>query len=305
MNADTCRSKRHNRQKLRKFQFQLLIKGICLPARFVIDRKIHRTNATTVFDSTSKSQSEYFLIVKSLISAVCLRLLQRRNVSGRRNPDKIPRQRDQKAKENFVSNAVTKSVSELMKKPHRDKYSYDKYPPIQFSTPIISALHARIGLPASFPLSTLTRCLTDPSQERDHTLHNEALSQIGAGLLEYYVSEYLCVRWPRLPMPTQLSALWAYTGESALTRIAREWGVESQSLERTPPHKKEGNVKFAWEVKEQARQGWLETRGNAKTGDGMLNNLADKEYENRFVLYAMQRFVQSLVGGVYVHSVLS
>jgi dsRNA-specific ribonuclease len=253
---------------------------------------------------------------------VCLRLIQRRNISGRGE-----REIDQKAEENFVENAVSKSVTDLLSNPQRDTHTYDKKPPVRFSTPVISALHARIGLPPSFPLSTLKRCLTDPSVETDHKLHNEALSEIGSGLLEYYVSEYLCVRWPRLPMKTQLAALWAYTGESALTRIAREWGIESQKHENPgekrdpysieasprlvvdPPKKPDDGLgndldqRLEWEIREQARQGWLEPRGGARTNP-FLKSLDEKEYEKRFVLFALQRCVQSLVGGVYVHSVL-
>jgi dsRNA-specific ribonuclease len=248
---------------------------------------------------------------------VCLRVIQRRNLSGR--------QIDQNAEEKFIEKATSKSVKDLLKHPQRDVHNYDKKPSVQLSSPAISALHARIGLPASFPLATLTRCLTDPSMEKDHSLHNEALSVVGSGLLEYYVSEYLCVRWPRLPMKTQLAALWAYTGESVLARIAREWGIQSQSastrkkvkskdIDTSPklmvnaPSTEEDKLEYdldasmEWEIREQARQGWLEPRGSV-IRKGFLNSLDDKEYEKRFVLFALQRFVQSVVGGVYVHSV--
>jgi dsRNA-specific ribonuclease len=248
-------------------------------------------------------------------NSVCLRICQRRLFSDRRS--------DQLAEENFVAKATSKSTSSLLKTPQRDTHNYDKKPAVQFTSPAISALHARIGLPSSFPLSTLGRCLTDPSMERNHALHNEALSVIGSGLLEYYVSEYLCIRWPRLPMKTQLAALWAFTGESALARIAKEWGVQSQTttpakrgqfeapnlLVKTPTaEEKKWNhdmeLNMEWEIREQARQGWLEPRGG-KSGRRTLSNLDDKEYEKRFVLFALQRFVQSLVGGVYIHSVRS
>jgi dsRNA-specific ribonuclease len=253
-----------------------------------------------------------------LMLAVCLRISQRRCLSSR--------EIDQNAQENFNQKATSKSVNYLLKNPQRDIHNYDKKPSIQFSSPAISALHARIGLPATFPLTTLGRCLTDPSTENDHSLHNEALSVIGSGLLEYYVSEYLCVRWPRLPMKTQLAALWAFTGESALARIARDWGVQSQTApkqgEKRNPNDFDNSPRLLvnapsteaekenydldknmeWEVREQARQGWLEPRGKLAR-KGFLNNLDDKDYEKRFILFALQRFVQSLVGGVYIHSV--
>jgi hypothetical protein len=158
-------------------------------------------------------------------------------------------------------------------------------------------------------------------------------------------------------MKVQLSALWAYTGESALARIAREWGVKSGTIRReveqpAPPteeelleresmrrwgeefeqpekkwkrlepwkidsdtvhlpvstpateaekldHDLEGSME--WEIREQARQGWGDQRG--KGNKGFVNSLDERDYQKRFVLYALQRFVQSLVGGVYVHSV--
>ena len=266
---------------------------------------------------------------------------------------------DQHAQEIFIEKAASTSPQKLIKSPQRDTYTYDKKPSVQFSSPAISALHARIGLPETFPLSTLQRCLTDPSMEKDHALHNEALSVLGAGLLEYYVAEYLCVRWPRLTMKTQLAALWAYTGESALARIAREWGVKSGTLPRQAlppdppsfdeeekrkdarrwgekpdePEKKfrrpepwkidtgiphlpvnspstdaervdnELGINMEWEIREQAKQGWVEAKGARVSIKGFVGTLNDKEYEKRFILYALQGFVQSLVGGVYIHSV--
>jgi dsRNA-specific ribonuclease len=247
---------------------------------------------------------------------VCVRLIPQRSISSR--------QTDLNAEQLFNSKATSKSVTDLLINPQRDVYSYDQKDPIHLSTQAISTLHARIGLPSSFPLTTLERCLTDPSTQKDHSLHNEALSVIGSGLLEYYVSEYLCVRWPRLPMKTQLAALWAYTGESALARLAREWGVQSQTISRDTknPNSEEIDdgspkllvntskgsarhdleVNMNWEIREQARQGWSEPHGRS-ANKGYSSILDKKEHEKRFVLFALQRFVQSLVGGVYFHSV--
>ena len=255
----------------------------------------------------------------------CARALPRRGI-------KTERQLDMKAEEKFVRHAASTPIATLLAAPQRDTHSYDDKPGVQFSTPAISALHARIGLPTAFPLSTLRRCLTDPSMEPDHALHNEALSVIGSGLLEYYVAEYLCVRWPRLPMKTQLAALWAYTGESALARIAREWGIKSTILQvrkGKEPLKEDSNVydgpqlvvsvprsaeekadaaqfdqSFEYEVREQARLGWLEPRARPVKG-GFVNTMEDQDYQKRFLLFAMQRFVQSLVGAVLIHSVQS
>ena len=65
------------------------------------------------------------------------------------------------------------------------------------------------------------------------------------------------------------------------------------------PMTNEGNM--AWEIREQAKIGWVERQ---KPGtEGVSNTFDHKEYEKQFVLFALQRFVQALVGGVYVHSV--
>ena len=252
-------------------------------------------------------------INKHLTIVPCRRFLHQKRLT--------PREIDKEAEENFTLQATSQSARDLIHSPQRDVYSYDKKPSVKFATPALTSLHARIGLPSAFPLNTLRRCLTDPSTEDDHAKHNEALSVLGSGLLEYYVSEYLCVRWPRLPMRTQLAALWAYTGESALARIAREWGLQSQStrdpdkgqtirqpadvdprlLVRPPTTKEEReqaarNSRREWEAREQARQGWVEDP------DIQVDK---REYEKKFVLLALQRFVQSLVGGLYVHTVFS
>ena len=127
-------------------------------------------------------------------------------------------------------------------------------------------------------------------------------------------------------MKVQLAAVWAYTGESALARIAREWGVRSETVSKPkitedsekidseptllvkPPTKQadqldhELGINMEWEIREQAKQGWLEPRGRQGT-KGFINTRSDEEYVKRFVLFALQRFVQSLVGGVYLNSV--
>jgi len=239
------------------------------------------------------------------------------------------RELDQEAEQTFISNATSTPAASLLKTPNRDTHAYDTKPAITFSTPVISALHARIGLPSSFPLTTLTRCLTDPSVDEDHQTHNEALSVVGNGLLDYYVSEYLAVRWPRLPMKTQLAALWAYTGESALARISREWGVQpltnNKKSEKNKKKEKKEEIEPAptvavnipetegdkmplnfegrmdWEIKEQEKIGWIER--STRTNGSHLKSTDDRTYEEKFVLLALQRFVQALIGGVYVHSV--
>ena len=256
--------------------------------------------------------------------------------------------------------SVSTSAKELLERPQRDVQSYDEKPPVLFSTPEIPALHSRIGLPSSFPLDTLRRCLTDPSVEKDHSRHNEALSVIGAGIIDYLVAEYLCTRWPRLPMAVQLSALFAYSGEGALARIAREWGIKSETAKSAetkrqltedgrevfskgfdpgprllvdPPKSEEDRIRghlknyYEWEFKERQKLAMIES-GNrpskkvvetsrveeshpkpeksAQESGREAHEMSKEDeqlYQKQYFMFALQRFVQSIVGGVYVHAV--
>ena len=91
----------------------------------------------------------------------------------------------------------------------------------------LSALHARLSLPAKFPLQTLARCLVDPSVDPRPGYNNEPLAIIGQDLLGYYTAEWLMCHHPRLPMPIVFAAQQAYVGAATLASMRTEWGVET------------------------------------------------------------------------------
>jgi dsRNA-specific ribonuclease len=90
----------------------------------------------------------------------------------------------------------------------------------------LAALHARLALPPKLPLQTMARTLVDPSADPNPRFNNASLSQVGAAIISYHVSEFLLCTYPRLPMTVLFAAAYAYNGPATLTMIGREWGVE-------------------------------------------------------------------------------
>jgi dsRNA-specific ribonuclease len=91
----------------------------------------------------------------------------------------------------------------------------------------LAALHARLALPSRLPLETLARTLIDPSADPSLRFNNKAFQVLGNDLLGYYTSEYIISQYPRLPLAVVFAAMYAYVGPSALSSVAREWGVEA------------------------------------------------------------------------------
>ncbi|KAB5572465.1 ribonuclease III domain-containing protein [Coniochaeta sp. 2T2.1] len=89
----------------------------------------------------------------------------------------------------------------------------------------LAALHARLSLSEKIPLQTLGRCLVDSTADTNRQFNNASLAFLGHTLINYHVSEYLMVRYPRLPMGIMYSAVAAYAGPDALHTVARQWGV--------------------------------------------------------------------------------
>ncbi|KXL46746.1 hypothetical protein M433DRAFT_153439 [Acidomyces richmondensis BFW] len=101
-------------------------------------------------------------------------------------------------------------------------------PPSRPFTPSakLSALHARLSLPAALPLSTLSRCLIDRSADPRPAYNNTSLAILGQELLALYTAENLLCNYPRLPLPVLFAAQYAYVGPAALGKLRAEWGVE-------------------------------------------------------------------------------
>lgn len=91
----------------------------------------------------------------------------------------------------------------------------------------LAALHARLSLPARFPLETLSRCLIDASANPHPEHNNSSLALVGQDLLGYHTAEWLICNYPRLPMEIILAAQYGYVGPKTLDSMRREWGVET------------------------------------------------------------------------------
>jgi dsRNA-specific ribonuclease len=91
----------------------------------------------------------------------------------------------------------------------------------------LSALHARLYLPPSFPLQTLARCLVHRSADPDPRFNNAALAALGRAQLCHLMTEHLICRYPRLPTSIIFVALEAYIGSRALSDMTRSWGVDA------------------------------------------------------------------------------
>ncbi|KAI0899734.1 54S ribosomal protein L3 [Annulohypoxylon nitens] len=90
----------------------------------------------------------------------------------------------------------------------------------------LAALHARLSLSSKIPLQVLARTLIDPSADANPRFNNANLAFIGAALLQYHTSEFLIMRYPRLPMMILFAAMKGYSGVPALYQVARAWGIE-------------------------------------------------------------------------------
>lgn len=90
----------------------------------------------------------------------------------------------------------------------------------------LAALHARLGLSQRFPLETLARTLVDASADSSPRFNNSNLAYLGTSMMHFHVTEWLMVKYPRLPMVILHGALKAFAGPAALADIARQWGIE-------------------------------------------------------------------------------
>ena len=118
------------------------------------------------------------------------------------------------------------------------------------SQPLIT-LHKRLSLPKEFTYSNLARCLTcrssklpsDPMKvdlatrpeafpstvQTNDLCDNYGLNIFGKNLLTFQVTNYLLLKYPRLPTVVLNAAIDSYISQSTLANIARSWGVEIES----------------------------------------------------------------------------
>ncbi|KAI5964749.1 MRPL3 [Candida pseudojiufengensis] len=169
-------------------------------------------------------------------------------------------------------------------------------------SPLLVSLHSRLNLSSKFKLSTLSQCLNllkPNTKESEGLANNYGLNILGKTLLSYYVSEYLLINYPRLPMTIHNHSIDAYMGTKTLSEIGRSWGIEVDSISKID--------KFLGQESEFIKYGRLR----------YLNN-ENKEVNKNFQVSGIEEIidpvtklnkediayasaVRSIIGGIYTH----
>lgn len=164
------------------------------------------------------------------------------------------------------------------------------------------ALKARLALPDSYLLSTLSQALNmDRSGE---LVTNYGLATLGQTFLSYYVTEYLVLKYPRLPMAVHNAAVNAYMGPQTLAAIGEMWGIETDErskldkyLANEPTPIQYGKLRYQLEATKKApvEPGMykLDAREQAQLRHG------DDFVPKRVEAYALA--VKLIIGGMYTH----
>lgn len=175
----------------------------------------------------------------------------------------------------------------------------------QQSPPLV-ALHSRLGLPASYTLSTLSQALN--LNKNDGLVNNFGLHTLGKNLLSYYVSERLLVKYPRLPMDVHNAAVDAYMGVESLFRVGKAWGIETDDttklkkyLAQESEFLKYGKLRF-----------WLEDAKDAVKEPGVTELSSSEAATARHAAHSVNyttkeaeayaSAVRAIIGGLYTHA---
>ncbi|KAJ9138918.1 hypothetical protein NKR23_g8193 [Pleurostoma richardsiae] len=162
--------------------------------------------------------------------------------------------------------ATSSSTSETELGPAADPVALPSPPPERaLHSAKLAALHARLSLSEKIPLQTLARTLVDSSADESLLFNNVNLSFLGMTVINYHITEWLMVRYPRLPMDILYAALKAYAGPQALYQVARGWGVESAAApgEEVDP----GLLQFSLDRDRMLVKKWGYVRPEAKMAD--------------------------------------
>lgn len=96
-------------------------------------------------------------------------------------------------------------------------------------SPQLHALHSRLRLPESYKLSTLARSLTCVSKLGQYP-NNKGLAAFGKNLITYHITEYLLIKYPRLPLSILNHAVNSSINDLQLAAVGfRHWGIEVDS----------------------------------------------------------------------------
>lgn len=164
-------------------------------------------------------------------------------------------------------------------------------------SPLLVALHSRLNLPSSFKLSTLSQALN--YTRTSGLANNFGLQTLGKNIASYYITEYLLMKYPRLPMGVHNVAYNSIIGNEILEEIGRSWGIESDLDDDIK--------KFLGEEPEFIKYGKLRY-GRSQTSENGIYKLNSREIETLknedFITIQTDAYaaaVLSIIGGLYTH----
>ncbi|KAK6200072.1 uncharacterized protein RJT21DRAFT_120974 [Scheffersomyces amazonensis] len=174
-------------------------------------------------------------------------------------------------------------------------------------SPPLVALHARLNLPSSYSLSTLSQAL-NLNRYDDGLANNFGLNVLGKNMLSYYVNEWLLIRYPRLPMPVHNVAVNALMGPQVMYEIGKQWGIEvdkssklDKFLSQESQFLKYGRLRF---IEEESKY----PDKPAETGIYELTNEEVKSLDKQNSTFiseevnAYSSAVIAIIGGLYTHA---
>ncbi|KAI5951495.1 MRPL3 [Candida jiufengensis] len=167
-------------------------------------------------------------------------------------------------------------------------------------SPLLVSLHSRLNLSPQFKLSTLSQCLNmlkTSSKESEGLANNFGLNTIGKTLLSYYVSEYLLMNYPRLPMTIHNASVDSLMGVKTLSEIGKSWGIEVDEISKID--------RFLGQESEFIKYGRLRYMTNdIKENKIKIKGIEEKKdpltmLNQEDIAYASA--VRSIIGGIYTH----
>jgi large subunit ribosomal protein L44 len=164
-------------------------------------------------------------------------------------------------------------------------------------SPLLVALHSRLRLPDSYSLSTLSQALN--ITKSTGLANNFGLQTLGKNLLSYYITEYLLLKYPRLPMPVHNEAVNSLMGTNVLAEIGKLWGIEtdvSDELKRflgqEPEFMKYGKLRFS---RKQSQESGVYELNNQEIKSIKSDDFVSEETN------AYASAVRAIIGGLYTH----
>ncbi|KAI0462446.1 hypothetical protein LJB42_003939 [Komagataella kurtzmanii] len=158
------------------------------------------------------------------------------------------------------------------------------------------ALHARLRLSDKFEYSTLARGLTCRSNtnKENGLADNFGLSLFGKNLLTYYATEYLIVKYPRLPLSILNAAVDSYIGKYALLDLGKNiWGIEEDT--------KSDLTKYLNNEPKEYAFGKLRYDSSAEEKEDGIVAISKESALKMDKASAYASAVRSIVAGIYAH----